>query len=103
MCLRNFVVFILCRCVSETLLCSNYIAVFQLICCVAVSSITLLCSSYVAVCFSYFFVLELSCCVFHLLCCVGITHKFVCREFYELKVAAVTPLLANYHHPCLTQ
>ena len=91
-------------------------------------SVTLLCSSYVAVFFGYFVVFELCCCVFsyfvviELCFCVfgyfvGVfeicfcmftvqllqLHKFVCREFYELKVPAVTPLLANYNHPCLTQ
>ena len=65
-------------------------------------SLTLLCLSDFVVCFGYFVVFELCFCessyfaVFEL-------HKFVCREFYELKVPAVTPLLANYNHPCLTQ
>ena len=78
-------------------------------------SVTLLCSSYVAVFFGYFVVFELCFCVFGYfvgvfeICFCMFTvqllqlHKFVCREFYELKVPAVTPLLANYNHPCLTQ
>ena len=87
-------------CVRVMLLCFfGYFVVFELCCCV----------------FSYFVVIELCFCVFGYfvgvfeICFCMFTvqllqlHKFVCREFYELKVPAVTPLLANYNHPCLTQ
>ena len=90
----------------------GYFVVFELCCCVFSYFVVIeLCFCV----FSYFVVIELCFCVFgyfvgvfEICFCVFTVqllqlHKFVCREFYELKVPAVTPLLANYNHPCLTQ